>query len=95
MGPFNKALLPSVLYNMFDPKSYHHLAELGGTQVVLDGLNTNAKTGLSDKGDDFDERVRVYGANRVPQKKSKSFLALCWAAYTVSIPLALPLHRNR
>lgn len=88
MGPFNRALLPSVLYNMFDPKSYQHLAAIGGTQTVLEGLKTNPKTGLSDNGDDFDERVRIYGANRVPQKKSKSFLALCWAAYTVSIASA-------
>lgn len=107
MGPFDRHLLPSVLYNMFDPKSYQHLAEIGGTKAVLEGLRTDPKNGLKE-GDNKEERVRVYGANRIPQKKTKSFLALCWAAYTVSFlhflytstsleykPLTLRLRRYR
>ncbi|KAK4050298.1 plasma membrane calcium [Microbotryomycetes sp. JL201] len=91
MGPFARNLLPSTLYNIFDPKNYHALRELGGTKAVVEGLRTNPKTGLSSNGGDvpFEERTRVYGANRVPAKKSKSFLALCWAAYTDKVLLIL------
>lgn len=87
MGPFARNLLPSTLYNIFDPKNYHALRELGGSAAILEGLNVNPKTGLSEKDGKaaLDERVRVYGENRVPGKKPKSFLALCWAAYTVSL----------
>lgn len=85
MGEFDRNLLPSALYNIFDPKSYDALRALGGTSAILKGLKTDPKQGLSDSsGVPLSERTRIYGENRVPQKPSKSFLALCWAAYTVS-----------
>ncbi|KAK4052003.1 plasma membrane calcium [Microbotryomycetes sp. JL221] len=89
MGSFARNLLPSTLYNMFDPKNYHALRELGGSKAIIEGLQSNAKTGLSSNDADLKERVRVYGENRVPAKKSKSFLALCWAAYTDKVLLIL------
>jgi hypothetical protein len=87
MAPFAEDLLPSALYALVDPKSYDHLQSLGGTQGLLTGLKTS-KEGLEEVGgegsvNEADNRRRVYGENRVPVKKSKSFLALCWAAYTV------------
>ena len=94
MGPFDRSLLPSVLYSMFDPKSYQHLAQVGGTKAVLEGLRTDPKLGLKES-DNKDERVRVYGVNRIPQKKTKSFLALCWAAYTVSCVSTCAHSQNR
>ncbi|GAA5983396.1 hypothetical protein JCM11641_007835 [Rhodosporidiobolus odoratus] len=95
MAPFETNLTPSNLYNLVDPKSYDHLAQLGGTEGVLRGLRTNAKTGLAETGGagssvaEQEDRLRVYGENRVPGKKPKSFLALCWAAYTDKVLIIL------
>lgn len=87
MAPFSPAFVPSSLYNLIDPKSLSHLESLGGTSGLLEGLRTNPKTGLDD-GDEAD-RQRVYGVNRVPSKKPKSFLQLCWAAYTDKVLIIL------
>ncbi|GAA5824988.1 hypothetical protein JCM11251_006053 [Rhodosporidiobolus azoricus] len=95
MAPFAEHLLPSELYNLVDPKSYDHLASLGGTKGVLEGLRTSSQTGLTETGgegssvQEAEDRVRVYGENRVPAKKSKSFLELCWAAYTDKVLIIL------
>ncbi|BGP17703.1 plasma membrane calcium [Rhodosporidiobolus nylandii] len=95
MAPFAEHLTPSGLYALVDPKSYDHLAELGGTKGVLEGLRTDAKTGLAEKGGEGssvaeeEDRRRVYGENRVPAKKPKSFLELCWAAYTDKVLIIL------
>lgn len=87
MAPFSPAFVPSSLYNLIDPKSLSHLESLGGTSGLLEGLRTNPKTGLDD-GDEAD-RQRIYGVNRVPSKKPKSFLQLCWAAYTDKVLIIL------
>ncbi|GAA5906237.1 hypothetical protein JCM6882_006083 [Rhodosporidiobolus microsporus] len=95
MAPFATDLTPSALYNLVDPKSYDHLASLGGTPGVLKGLKTSAQTGLTETGGagssvaEAEDRRRVYGENRVPAKKSKSFLELCWAAYTDKVLIIL------
>jgi len=93
MAPFSRNLTPSALYNLVDPKSFDHLRSLGGTSGILEGLQTDPRVGLADaeggKPAGHDDRLRVYGENRVPGKVPKSFLALCWAAYTVRPPLAL------
>lgn len=86
MAPFARILTPSALYNLVDPKSFDHLRSLGGPSGLLEGLQTDPRVGLSEEGghpSGYDDRLRVYGENRVPGKKPKSFLALCWAAYTV------------
>ncbi|GAA6058965.1 hypothetical protein JCM10212_001675 [Sporobolomyces blumeae] len=87
MAPFDPRLTPSSLYNLVDPKSLEHLESLGGTEGVLAGLKVDPKAGLTD-GDEPD-RTRVYGENRVPTKKPKSFLQLCWAAYTDKVLIIL------
>lgn len=92
MAPFDPKMLPTALYNLVDPKSVDHLRSLGGTEGVLRGLKTDPKVGLAEDTPGPDgiptvaeaqDRKRIYGENRVPGKKPKSFLALCWAAYTV------------
>ncbi|GAA5933412.1 calcium-transporting ATPase PMC1 [Sporobolomyces koalae] len=87
MGPFSREFVPSSLYNLIDPKSLSHLETLGGTSGLLEGLRTDPRTGLTD-GEEGD-RTRVYGENRVPSKKPKSFLQLCWAAYTDKVLIIL------
>ncbi|BGP49580.1 plasma membrane calcium [Rhodotorula kratochvilovae] len=92
MAPFARDLTPSNLYNLVDPKSFDHLRSLGGATGILEGLKTDPRVGLSEDGGhpaDFDDRLRVYGENRVPGKKPKSFLALCWAAYTDKVLIIL------
>lgn len=94
MAPFSTAFVPSSLYNLIDPKSLSHLESLGGTSGLLEGLRTDPRTGLSDNdggdgGDDARGRQRVFGENRVPTKKPKSFLQLCWAAYTDKVLIIL------
>ncbi|GAA5899368.1 hypothetical protein JCM5296_002277 [Sporobolomyces johnsonii] len=93
MAPFSVDLTPSSMYALIDPKSYSHLQSLGGTTGVLEGLKTDAKTGLGDgEGERLEEdRKRVYGENRVPAKKPKSFLQLCWAAYTDKVLIILSI----
>ncbi|GAA6028517.1 hypothetical protein JCM8097_007260 [Rhodosporidiobolus ruineniae] len=97
MAPFEQHLTPSSLYNLVDPKSYDYLKSLGGTEGVLRGLRTDAKTGLKETGGEGssvaeqEDRLRVYGDNRVPGKKPKSFLELCWAAYTDKVLIILSI----
>lgn len=83
MAPFSTALTPSQLYALIDPKSLDHLSSLGGSDALLTGLGTDAAQGLSDTGGDIplSERERVYGFNRVPERKGKSLLRLMWMAY--------------
>ena len=89
MGPFRKELTPLTLAKLVDPKSLHSLRDLGGAEFVLEGLGSNAKHGLSflsggEGGDasraSHEERQRVYGANVLPVRKSKTLLQLMWAA---------------
>ncbi|KWU41530.1 putative calcium-transporting ATPase [Rhodotorula sp. JG-1b] len=98
MAPFDPAMLPSALYNLVDPKSIDHLRALGGTEGILCGLRTDPKTGLAEEaGSDgtsvafAEDRKRIYGENRIPGKKPKSFLALCWAAYTDKVLIILSI----
>ncbi len=82
MAPFDAKLTPSSLYELVDPKSYDHLNKLGGTDGLIKGLHADPKRGLSDKDSiSFDDRLRVYGANRTPLRKPKSLLQLIWMAY--------------
>ncbi|SGZ26164.1 BQ5605_C024g09849 [Microbotryum silenes-dioicae] len=89
MDPFSRQLTPSTLYSLVDPKSYAYLKSLGGTPALLAGLKTDPKQGLSESTGKLEDRRRIWGENRVPQKKSKSFLALCWAAYTDKVLIVL------
>jgi Ca2+-transporting ATPase len=39
----------------------------------------------------FEDRKRVYGANTLPKKKSKTFLQLCWIAFQDKMLVSRPL----
>lgn len=88
MHPFEETLPPSVLYSLIDPKSYEELEKLGGTEGILKGLRTNSTTGLIEEdkeaeseGVKLEERRRVFGYNRIPERKGKTLLQLAWMAY--------------
>lgn len=97
MGPFATNLMPSHLYALIDPKSIDQLTKLGGIEGVLAGLGTDAEKGLQDAGGDIplSERERVYGINRVPERKGKSLLRLMWMAYQDKVLVRTPLVRAR
>lgn len=82
MSPFPTSLKPSHFYELINPKNIQALTELGGTEGVLKGLNTDPKKGLNDEDKaGLEDRERVYGENRIPVKKGKSLLRLMWMAY--------------
>lgn len=91
MLPFSTQLAPSQLYALVDPKSIAHLTTLGGSQGLLDGLKTDGTQGLSDTDAEIPlgERERVFGDNRVPERKGKSLLLLMWMAYQDKVLLIL------
>jgi Ca2+-transporting ATPase len=91
MLPFSTKLTPSQLYALIDPKSVDHLTTLGGSAGLIEGLKSNATQGLSDQDEviALSERERVYGDNRVPERKGKSLLLLMWMAYQDKVLLIL------
>lgn len=96
MPPFPTDLTPSSLYALIDPKNVAHLRSLGGTQALLRGLGSDPKHGIVSDATaapssaiSLDDRVRVYGVNRVPERKSKSLLELMWLAYQDKVLLIL------
>lgn len=67
------------LAKLIEPKSVTHLQELGGLPGLESGLQADSRAGLSVDADQADRR-RVFGENRLPEHKSKSFLQLAWIA---------------
>jgi len=92
MGVF-RTLPPSTLYHLIDPKSVDHLSSLGGASGLLEGLHTNPATGLRESnaasGTSIDERRKIYGQNRLPERKGKTLLQLMWIAYQDKVLLLL------
>lgn len=84
MGVFGP-MVPSSLNALLDPKSLPNLQAMGGDKGLVEKLFSNAETGLSEKdlqaGATIEDRKRVYGENKLPQRKSKSLLQLMWIAY--------------
>lgn len=84
MGKFNP-LVPSTLNHLIDPKNLNHLTDLGGEEGLVAGLHSDKHHGLSEKsaatGTSLEDRKRVYGENKIPQRPPKSLLALMWAAF--------------
>ncbi|KAG0145622.1 hypothetical protein CROQUDRAFT_45541 [Cronartium quercuum f. sp. fusiforme G11] len=70
-------LQPSDLSQLIDPKSVTHLAALGGPSGIAVGLATSLSSGLSSSSQ---ARTRVFGANVLPAKPTKSLLGLMWTA---------------
>ncbi|KAI1777310.1 calcium-translocating P-type ATPase [Hypoxylon cercidicola] len=50
---------------------------------------TRSNTGKHGSGDQFFDRKRVYGDNRIPEKKGKSFLQLVWITYNDKVLILL------
>jgi Ca2+-transporting ATPase len=83
-------LTPAHLSALLDPKSLSTLHQLGGLRGLETALQTNTRTGLPDstttttttshQHQEDDDRRRVFGANRLPDRPSKSFLRLAWIA---------------
>lgn len=84
MGVFGP-MVPSALNGLLDPKSLPNLQAMGGDKGLVEKLFSNPETGLSEKdlqaGATIEDRKRVYGENKLPQRKSKSLLQLMWIAY--------------
>ncbi|WFD29752.1 P-type Ca(2+) transporter [Malassezia sp. CBS 17886] len=89
-APFK--LKPQQLCELVDPEDFAALQAMGGTDGLLQGLGTSAKNGISADRSGTDEawgspasgtledRMRVYGLNKLPERKSKSLLLLMWLA---------------
>lgn len=78
------------LCSLIDPQDFEKLQQLGGIDGLMAGLGTSADKGISAIPDQaspskqytgsMEDRVRVYGANSLPPRKSKSLLMLMWLA---------------
>ena len=87
-NPFDTT--PGKLSKLLDPKSYAAFYALGGVAGIAkavksslqDGLDGNASPIEPEKPrkDVFDDRIRVFSTNRLPEKQSKSLLKLLWMA---------------
>ncbi|KAJ4858062.1 e1-E2 ATPase domain-containing protein [Trichoderma breve] len=91
-NPF--AFSPGQLGKLINPKSVAAFVALGGLFGLEKGLWTNCRAGLeseqarnhplvysNDKpSSSFADRKRVFGENRLPERKSKSILQLAWIA---------------
>ena len=68
------------LAEIHDPKSIKFFKQRfsGSATTFYKTLKTDAKNGLSPSLPDVDARVEQFGVNRLPEKKSKSFLQLAW-----------------
>jgi Ca2+-transporting ATPase len=84
MGAF-KGYEPKALGDMVHNKFLNELRERGGAEAVIAGLHTDASNGLSESGapsgTSIDDRRRIYGENRIPQRKAKTLLQLMWIAF--------------
>lgn len=87
------------LCSLIDPQDFDKLQQLGGINGLMAGLGTSAEYGISTNPDQqdatkqyvgsMDDRIRVYGANILPEKKSKSLLLLMWLALQDKILILL------
>lgn len=94
MGKFT--IKPSQLDNLFNPKSQENLDALGGVEGVAKHLFTSTKNGLDahgggDQGTTLEQRLSAYGANQLPQRKSKSLLRLMWIAFQDKVLIILSI----
>lgn len=78
------------LSSLIDPQDFEKLQRMGGIEGLMTGLGTSADKGLSvnptqdnslkQYTGSIEDRIRVYGANCLPPRKSKSLLMLMWLA---------------
>ena len=83
------------------------IAEYGGVSGIMESLETNQKTGLSNEPHELERRKSSFGVNYIPPVPPKNFLALCFdaiqdktliiliVAAIVSIALGLGVEENK
>jgi hypothetical protein len=97
---------PLVLASLVDPKSLSDLEAMGGSDGLLHGLGVDGTKGLNVDGSasagavsgQLDaqyrasqaDRMRVYGDNILPTKKTKSLLQLMWMAMKDKVLVSSP-----
>ena len=97
-GPFR--FKPGELCSLIDPEDFSKLERMGGVDGLLEGLMTSSDNGIcTDPAPSSDlsiaetgtiaQRVQVYGANLLPERKSKSLLMLMWLALQDKILILL------
>lgn len=62
------------------------------TKLLLDALQTDAENGLSSdqySKEGAEERIRVYGRNKLPEREVKSFLRFLWEAFCDKVLIIL------
>ena len=90
---------PGDLCSLVDPENVDRLHDMGGTEGLLAGLGTHPDKGISSTCNSsensppflgsVEDRVRVYGENILPERKSKSLLLLMWLALQDKILILL------
>ena len=65
------------------------LQEMGGTDAIVRGLQTNPTTGLSDSEAELEGRRTVYGRNHIESDPPKWFIALALDALSDKVLLIL------
>lgn len=66
----------------------------GSVQALLDALQTDEKNGLSSdqySEDGAEERIRVYGRNKLPEREMKSFWRFLWEAFCDKVLIILSI----
>ena len=62
------------------PDALAAVAEYGGVSGVMEAVDTNTKTGLSNNSLELETRKTMFGVNYIKPIAPKSFLALCFDA---------------
>lgn len=92
MGPF-KGSEPTLLGSMVHDKFLNVVQERGGIDQLVADLRSNATNGLSESsapaGTSVEDRKRIYGENRIPERKPKTLLQLMWIAFQDKILVSL------
>ncbi|KAL4875234.1 hypothetical protein BJY04DRAFT_202478 [Aspergillus karnatakaensis] len=98
-NPF--AYSPGQLNKLLNPKSLAAFVALGGLSGLVSGLHTDLSSGLSTgetavdgkggngSGDAFDDRIRVFKQNVLPEKKATPLWKLMWMAYNDKVLILL------
>ncbi|KAL2812735.1 hypothetical protein BJX63DRAFT_395974 [Aspergillus granulosus] len=97
-NPF--AYSPGQLNKLLNPKSLAAFVALGGLSGLVSGLHTDPSSGLSANetsvadgksgaSDTFADRIRVFKANVLPEKKATPLWKLMWLAYNDKVLILL------
>ena len=79
----------SQLMSLRKKDALDRLEEMGGTEAILEALQTNPKSGLSDTEADLERRRTVFGRNYIESDPPKWFIALALDALSDKVLLIL------